>query len=204
MAGGQVAASSLRSRCGRCQTLLRSIFEETDRNTVPTCRLLISGYEYNIRILIFSPAEARHAALTTPPTIPVAAAIRKAQHSLRLATDDVLRNVNLTAPQYFALAALAAQPGLSGAALARRCFVTPQTMTGIVANLTAGGLISRQADPEHGRIIQTHLTAEGAALLAKAHVLVERVEAGMLHDIDPVEREALTDLLVQCADALAR
>jgi len=141
-----------------------------------------------------------------PSSVPinVADVIRKAQHSLRVETDHALRNAGMTAPQYFALAALAAQPGLSGAALARRCFVTPQTMTGVIANLAANGLITRQADPEHGRVIQTHLTAQGSALLAKARVLVERVEANMLRDIDPVEREALMDLLLQCAEALAK
>jgi hypothetical protein len=40
--------------------------------------------------------------------------------------------------------------------------------------------------------------------MAKARLRVEQVEAEMLRDIDPVEREALTDLLLQCADALAR
>ena len=87
--------------------------------------------------------------------------------------------------------------------MARRCFVTPQTMTGIVANLAANGLIAREADPEHGRVIQTRLTSDGTALLAQARLLVDRVEADMLRDIDPVEREALTDLLLQCADALS-
>lgn len=139
------------------------------------------------------------------PQMPsVADSIRKAQHSLRVRTDAALRGVNLTSPQYFALAALSAQSGLSGAALARRCFVTPQTMTGIIANLAANGLIARDADPEHGRVIRTHLTNEGSALLAKARVWIEQVEAEMLRDIDPVEREALTDLLLQCAGALAR
>jgi DNA-binding MarR family transcriptional regulator len=134
----------------------------------------------------------------------VADAIRKTQHSLRVETDYALRGLALTAPQYFALAALAARPGLSGAALARRCFVTPQTMTGILANLAANRLIAREADPEHGRIIKTHLTAEGAALLAKAGARVAQVEVAMLHDIDPVERAALADLLLQCADGLAQ
>ncbi len=140
----------------------------------------------------------------SPAVLSAADAIRKIQHSLRLATDNALRSVNLTAPQYFALAALAAQPGLSGAALARRCFVTPQTMTGIVANLAGAGLISRQADPEHGRIIQTNLTRDGTRLLEHARARVEKIEVAMVGDLDRAEREALADLLLQCADALAQ
>jgi DNA-binding MarR family transcriptional regulator len=136
-------------------------------------------------------------------TLPLAAAIRKTQHLLRLGIENALRNIGLTAPQYSVLAALAGQPGLSGAALARHCDVTPQTMTGIIANLAGSGLVTRESDPEHGRIIRTLLTPGGADLLARARPLVERVEADMVRDIDPVEREALADLLAQCAQSLA-
>jgi len=131
-------------------------------------------------------------------------ALRKAQYYLRVELDDALRDVKLTAPQYFALAALSAQPGLSGAALARRCFVTPQTMTGIIANLATASLIDRVPDPEHGRIIQTRLTTKGTALLTQARILIERIETSMVRDLDRAEREALADLLLQCADALAQ
>lgn len=137
-------------------------------------------------------------------SVSVADAIRKAQQLLRLEIDNALRGIGLTAPQYFVLAALAAEPGLSGAALARRCYVTAQTMTGIIANLAASGLVARQADAEHGRIIRTLLTPGGSDLLARARMLVSRVEAGMVEEIDPVEREALSDLLTQCAESLSR
>ncbi len=92
---------------------------------------------------------------------------RKAQHILRLKVDENLRKMALTAPQYATLAALSEEPGLSGAALARRCFVTPQTMTGIIANLVGAGLIAREPDPEHGRILKARLTARGTDLLRR-------------------------------------
>ncbi len=138
-----------------------------------------------------------------PATANVGYALKKAQHILRLSMDDGLRAVGLTTPQYAVLAALVEVPGLSGAALARRCFVTPQTMTGIIANIEAAGLIARAADPAHGRIIKTQLTLQGAALLARAHTIVMRIEARMTAELDRAEREALADLLMQCADALA-
>ena len=77
-------------------------------------------------------------------------------------------------------------------------------MTGIVANLAGAGLISRQADPEHGRIIQTNLTRDGTRLLEHARARVEKIEVAMVGDLDRAEREALADLLLQCADALAQ
>jgi DNA-binding MarR family transcriptional regulator len=76
-------------------------------------------------------------------------------------------------------------------------------MTGIIVNLAASGLVTREPDPEHGRIIRTLLTRGGTDLLARARRLVDGVEADMVRDIDPVERDALADLLAQCAQSLA-
>jgi DNA-binding MarR family transcriptional regulator len=128
--------------------------------------------------------------------------IEKCQHSLRVSIDKRLRGVNLTAPQYEVLAALSDEPGLSGAALARRCFVTPQTMTGIIANLLRAGLIAREPHIEHGRILQTRLTLRGMDVLRQARRAVEEVEERMVAELDRAEREALADLLAQCARAL--
>ena len=85
-------------------------------------------------------------ATSTSPDIP--GALEKIQYFLRLNQETAVREIGLTVPQCAALAALAQQSGLTAAALARRCFVTPQTMTGIVANLVTAGLIVREADPD--------------------------------------------------------
>lgn len=128
--------------------------------------------------------------------------LEKCQHFLRVSIDERLRGVKLTAPQYGVLAALSDEPGLSGAALARRCFVTPQTMTGIIANLLRAGLIAREPHIEHGRILQTRLTLRGMDVLRQARRAVEEVEERMVAELDRAEREALADLLAQCARAL--
>jgi len=140
----------------------------------------------------------------SPGSGEVSQALEKAQHSLRLARDATLREVGLTAPQYAALAALAQQSGLTAAAVARRCFVTPQTMTGIVAKLAAADLIVREPDPENLRAIRLRLTDAGMTTLARAHAQAAAVEEAMLRDLDRAEREALADLLLQCAEALAK
>jgi DNA-binding MarR family transcriptional regulator len=75
-------------------------------------------------------------------------------------------------------------------------------MTGIIANLIAAGLIAREPDPEHGRILKTRLTVRGADLLRQAHRAVETIEEKMVAELDVAEREALADLLGQCANAL--
>ena len=89
--------------------------------------------------------------------------LKRAQQALRAAMDEALRPQGLTTPQYAVLTALEAEAGLSGAELARRCFVTPQTMNEIVAGLEARGWVTRRRHAEHGRVLQTFLTDQGAA-----------------------------------------
>lgn len=128
--------------------------------------------------------------------------LKRVQHALRLKMDEVLREVGLTTPQYAVLSVLEEEPGLSGAALARRSFVTPQTMNMIVAKLEDACLIARVPHPEHGRVLQAYLTDEGRELVAGAHEVVEAVEEGMLGGLGLEERSRLACVLNGCADAL--
>ncbi len=128
--------------------------------------------------------------------------LKRAQHALRLGMDGALRELGLTTPQYAALALLEADPGLSNAELARRAFVTPQTMNAIVVNLEAAGLLERRPHPRHGRILRGYPTEAGRDALGKAHGLVLAIERRMLAPLDAAARAALLDALGRCADAL--
>jgi DNA-binding MarR family transcriptional regulator len=128
--------------------------------------------------------------------------LKRAQHALRLRMDDALRSVGLTTPRYAALALLEADPGLSNAELARRAFVTPQTMNAIVVNLEAAGLLERRPHPAHGRILRGYPTEAGRETLERAHRLVQKVEGRMLAPLDAAAQGALLDALRRCADSL--
>lgn len=106
--------------------------------------------------------------------------IKRVQHALRVEMDGALWEIGMTTAQYAALSALEAAPGLSGAELARRGFVTPHTMNVILTNLEATGLVVRRPHPEHGRVLQACLTEIGEDSVARAHGLVEAVERRML------------------------
>ncbi len=54
--------------------------------------------------------------------------LKRAQAALRASMDEDLAAKDLNTPQFAALFALKQEPGLSNADLARRTFVTPQTM----------------------------------------------------------------------------
>jgi DNA-binding MarR family transcriptional regulator len=128
--------------------------------------------------------------------------LKRVHAVLRGRMDEVLGPSGLTAPQYAVLSALERQPGISNAELARRAFVTPQTMVRIVGNLEAMGLVSRQAHPSHGRVRPVSLTRKGSTLVATCHAGVAGLEQRMLLDLGAEQRRELLDLLVKCAVAL--
>ena len=130
--------------------------------------------------------------------------IKRVQQELRSRMDVELQQVNLTTAQYAALNALEETPNLSNAALARACFITPQTMIEIVQGLQALGYIVRQSHPEHGRIIQTKLTTLGSEQVASAHKIVAKIEAKMILGLTSSEQKMLANYLEKCRINLER
>ena len=138
------------------------------------------------------------------PVDPLGYLIKRAQQALRHAVDRALGEIDLTTPQYAALSELARAQGLSNAALARRCFVTPQTMHQIVRGLETRDLIRRSQHPEHGRIQQMRVTEEGQTLLRQAHGLVASTEEVMTQALSAKEIEQARGTLIKCYEALER
>jgi DNA-binding MarR family transcriptional regulator len=129
--------------------------------------------------------------------------LKHAQHALRAEMDRSLESHGLTTPQYVVLASLESYPGISNAELARRSFVTPQTMVRIVAGLTKRGLVARKKSPTHGRILPADLTAKGLRKVRAGHNSATEVESRMLAPLSQDERRTLARLLEECAEALS-
>ena len=128
--------------------------------------------------------------------------LKRVQAGLRGRMDEALGPQGLTGPQYAVLSALERAPGLSNAELARRAFVTPQTMVRIVEHLEGSGLLVRHAHPSHGRLLPASLTRRGERLVAAGHAGVAEVEGQMLAGLAEEERRQLLDLLLRCAVSL--
>jgi DNA-binding MarR family transcriptional regulator len=124
------------------------------------------------------------------------------QHRLRQRLDAELGRLGITAPQNAVLLAVAGNPRISNAELARAAFVTPQTMQGILVNLERGGLIVRSPHPEHGRLIMIELTKEGQQAVAGGAQAADVVERQMLSRLTKEEARLLCELLKRCAAAL--
>lgn len=130
--------------------------------------------------------------------------VKKLQHALRGHMDKELRVIKLSTAQYAVLCALEETCGVSGAEIARRCFITPQSVNEIIVTLEKTKLITREASTTHGRIINIALSASGRSRLKSAHRIVTNIGNKMLEGLDREKQKEFSDMLRQCIDNLGR
>ncbi|MBD0745267.1 MarR family transcriptional regulator [Streptomyces sp. CBMA152] len=130
--------------------------------------------------------------------------LKRAEQALIATKAAVLKPTGLTVPQYAALLHLAESPGISAAALARLCGVTPPTMNTVLKNLQERGLIVRTPHEWHRNVLETRLTDEGRAVMADADGRAVRVERALAAEFTDEERDALIGLLGRCVSLLER
>lgn len=128
--------------------------------------------------------------------------IGRVERVLRRRITAAIEPMGLTLPAYTALSVLRVQDGLSNAQLARRSFVTPQSMSEVLMLLVERGYVRRKAEPGHGRVLRTELTKAGSRALELCDRAVDAVEREMLGDLDAAEASDLRDVLIRCGRAL--
>jgi DNA-binding MarR family transcriptional regulator len=114
-----------------------------------------------------------------------------------------LGGLELSVQQYTALSVLCARPGLSNAQLARRSLIAPQSMLEVLAKLEARGLIRRNVDPEHGRILRAELTQKGRRLLAQADPAIEAIQEWAFADVPEAHRGVVLDGMLSAMERLS-
>ncbi|MDR3510171.1 MAG: MarR family transcriptional regulator [Caulobacteraceae bacterium] len=136
---------------------------------------------------------------SAPVTRHLAYILKQAQHGLRTRMDRELRKLGLSTAQFAVLTTLQELKAASGAELGRRCFVTPQTVTGVIAGLAKAGLVLRSPSARHGRVIEARLSPLGHDVLGRATAIVYAIEEDMLCDLSASDRATLGRLLRLCA-----
>lgn len=117
--------------------------------------------------------------------------IGRIDRGLRKRLEATLHDFELSVSEYTTLSVLKLRPGLSNAQLARRSLIAPQSMIDVIARLERRGLVTRDTDPSHGRILQTRLTRKGGALLKRAQASVTDFEDELLAGLSSAERKTL-------------
>jgi DNA-binding MarR family transcriptional regulator len=129
--------------------------------------------------------------------------VKRAQAALRAAMDEELRPLGLSVSQYAILEALleAGESESSNAAIARRCFITPQSANEMIAALTESELVVRRSSTRTPRI-RYALTRRGRAKCTKARQRVLDIEERMLAGQTDADRKRIAISLERCARAL--
>ncbi|WP_441586883.1 MarR family winged helix-turn-helix transcriptional regulator [Corynebacterium casei] len=127
--------------------------------------------------------------------------LKQAQSALRARMDGALRPLQLTTPQYSCLEVIRDNPGASSAEIARRAFVSRQTMNTLLRGLQSRGLVER-GEASNSRALPTTLTREGLRLLEEASTVVSQINHSLTATLTEEQREQLSAALSQCFEAL--
>jgi DNA-binding MarR family transcriptional regulator len=130
--------------------------------------------------------------------------LKSLQHTLRQRMDEAMRThgIELSFAHFAALFGLYSEPGSNGAKLARRAFVSAQTMNSVLRRLEDDGHIERRPHPDSRRADSWFLTDEGLEQLERARKVGQRVFDRMLGSLDATELERLESYLKRCNTAL--
>lgn len=128
--------------------------------------------------------------------------VKATQAVLHQRMDEVLRPLGLSVPQYVCLQTLSDTPGITGSDLARRIFVSRQSMNVLIHGLEKRGLVIRSDEPGPRRERWVDLTPAATPLLRTAHTAVGTVAQLMAAPLDQSERDRLRAALLACQDAL--
>jgi DNA-binding MarR family transcriptional regulator len=128
--------------------------------------------------------------------------VGRLDRALRREIGALVAPFGLTVPKYTALSILRGRPGLSNAQLARRSYVTPQSMNEVLAALEIDGLIVRSPAANHGRKLEVAMSERGIEVLAACDRAVSHMENAMLADLDQEGREQFLEAISNCVRRL--
>jgi DNA-binding MarR family transcriptional regulator len=95
---------------------------------------------------------------------------------------------------YRLLAALERWGPMTQAELGRRTAIDRSDVTGALGELEARGLVTRTADPTHGRRKIVELTPDGVARLGELDRVIDGVQEEFLAPLSPAQRRQFLDL----------
>jgi DNA-binding MarR family transcriptional regulator len=128
--------------------------------------------------------------------------VARLERAIRQAINERVKPYGLTTLQYTTLSVLGRRGELSNAQLARRAYMTPQSMSEVIDALEKKGLIERNPHPNHRRVYPAALTNEGRRVLAACNEAVDDLEREMLVEFSPHQERSFRNGLLSAVRAL--
>ncbi|HLI77694.1 MAG TPA: MarR family transcriptional regulator [Acidobacteriaceae bacterium] len=115
--------------------------------------------------------------------------------TFRARFEEELRGTGVTLPQLRMLKMVEGQQGVSAAAIARSCHVTPQTLHAMLARAAREGWIVRGSSDRNHRFVTASLTPQGQAIIQIGTQLRERMEAELWRGMPLASIQAVREAL---------
>ena len=113
----------------------------------------------------------------------------------RVVFDRSLKPFGSTRSQWWVLAFLSRDDGMTQSKLAEELDVGKVGLGGLIDRLEAAGLVERRASPGDRRVKRVFLTREGRRLVARNRQLNMKMNAAILRNIPRPDREAVVRAL---------
>jgi DNA-binding MarR family transcriptional regulator len=118
-------------------------------------------------------------------------------HSHKLASQH-----NITGPQLGCLLAIKESGSLTSVKLAKKIYLSPSTVVGIIDRLEEKRLVKRTRDSKDRRLVHISITAAGEKLVADAPSLLQDTLAKALVELPEPEQVSITMALERLVDLM--
>ncbi len=129
--------------------------------------------------------------------MPIGRLVGVAGHAVATYWQRLMAQHGLTTTGLAALDALETMGDLSHADLARRCWVTPATLTGAVDALEEHGWVTRRRDATNRRRVWVALTDEGRRHLGEVRETAMREQGPLFAHLAPADEPVVRRFLVE-------
>jgi DNA-binding MarR family transcriptional regulator len=114
----------------------------------------------------------------------------------------VERETGLTGPQLWAIKTIAQEAPIMVSEIARRMYLHPATVVGILDRLEKQGLVLRVRSTEDRRVVKVELTRQGRALVKKAPEVAQGLLVSGLEKLGAMKLKNISKGLDQMVDIL--
>jgi len=128
-------------------------------------------------------------------------ALRQAEQALQSLKEQQLRPLGMAPAHYSLLMSIHKEPGITGAELARRLHVTPQSVASLVARLDDKGQLERRQHALHRHVQELHLTEAGRQALKASDAVIAAIELQITTRLGPDNAAQFTAMLGEVVNA---
>lgn len=129
-------------------------------------------------------------------------ALRRIIRAVDIHSHKLASRYHITGPQLACLTAIVENGQLTTGNLAKKVYLSPSTVVGIVDRLEEKGLVERQRDTRDRRQVHISVTRAGQRLTTEAPSLLQETLANALVELPDIEQVSITMSLEKLVDLM--